>query len=57
LPSGGCRPLGWYSLKPFPAHISSNEREEALFTGGSPGLLLFLSEESSESDVDEDSAF
>jgi hypothetical protein len=56
LPSGGCRPLGWYSLKPFPAHISSNERE-ALFTGGSPGLLLFLSEESSESDVDEDSAF
>jgi hypothetical protein len=48
--------FGWYSLKPFPAHISNNERE-ALFVGGLPGLLLFLSEDSSESEVEEDSGF
>jgi hypothetical protein len=48
---GGHLAFGWYSLKPFPAHVSSKERE-AVFVDGASAMLLTLSEDSSESDDD-----
>ena len=44
--------FGWYSLKPFPAHVSNKEREAVLVDGASV-MMLTLSEDSSESDDDD----
>ena len=44
--------FGWYSMKPFPAHASNNDRDVVL-DDGVPSVLFVLSGDSSDSDEDD----